>query len=125
MIWYDSHTFNRINLKENLNKTTKVKDNPNKKKIYVNRELVSPSINKEILFPQTPQIRKEIFMNSNKNSRLNSDFKENRTIEYIDKSEEQQKNDVNFLKEYKEILEKFTKTINANIGVTNNESDNK
>ena len=125
LIGYNSQTFNRINLKENLNKVSKIKNNPNNKKIYVNREIVSPHINKEILFPQTPQIRKELFLNSNKNNRLNSDFKTNRTIEYIDKSEEQQKNDVNFLKEYKEILEKFTKTINDNIGLNNNENNNK
>ena len=108
-----------------MNKVSKIKNNPNNKKIYLNREIVSPHINKEILFLQTPQIRKELFLNSNKNNRLNSDFKTNRTIEYIDKSEEQQKNDVNFLKEYKEILEKFTKTINDNIGLNNNENNNK
>ena len=30
---------------------------------------------------------------------------------------------MNFWKDYKEILEKFTKTINDNIGVNNNEND--
>ena len=91
MIRYNSQTFNRINLKENLNKVSKIKNNPNNKKINLNREIVSPHINKEILFLQTPQIRKELFLNSYKNNRLNSDYKIIRTIEYIDKSEVQKK----------------------------------
>lgn len=118
---HDSKTIDRNKLNDSFNKTTKL-TNSNKKKIYFNKEIKSPHIKKEILFPQTPQIRKEILINSNKNNKVNSDFKKTKTLEYIDKNKEQEKRNIDFLKEYKEILEKLTKTMNNNLGVTNNES---
>ena len=111
LIGYNSKTIDRSNLEDKFNKTVKIS---NKKKIFVNREIISPQIKKEMLIPQTPQIKKDIFIN-NKNNKGNSEFKKTRTIEYINKNKEQDNNSINFLKEYKEILEKVTNSINANI----------
>ena len=118
---HDSKTIDRNNLNDNFNKATK-NIISNKKKIYFNQEIKSPHIKKEILFPQTPQIKKEILINSIKNNKVNSDIKKTKTIEYINKNKEQEKKNIDFLKEYKEILEKLTKTINNNLGVANNEN---
>ena len=119
LIGYNSKTLDRSDLEDKFNSTAKI-SNKNKKKIFVNREIISPHIKKEILFPQTPQIQKDDFIN-NKKLLGNTEYKKIKTLEYINKNKEQEKNNVNFLKEYKEILEKFTNNINANLVLNKND----
>ena len=106
---YNSQTLDRNNIKKNKTK----------KKIYSNNNIISPHIKKEILFPQTPQIKKNILLNKI-NKINNSELIANKTKQFIDKSKEEENKNLNFIKEYKEILERLTNTINSNININNN-----
>ena len=111
LIEYNSQTLDRNNIKNNfiMNKI----QNLTKKRLNSNNELISPHINKEILFPQTPQIKKNILYN--KINIGNSELIKNKTKEFVNKSKDEENNNLNFIKEYKEILEKLKNTINSNI----------
>ena len=73
---------------------------------HVKNEINITQIKKEILMPQTPQISKDVFVpivNTEKievNKNLNLQ-------EFINKNKEEDKIRINFVKEYKEILDKF------------------
>ena len=108
LIQYNSQTLDR----KNINKDFKI----NKRKIYSNNNIISPHIKKEMLFPQTPQIQKNILYNRINKSN-NSELIKNKAKQFIDKSKEDENKNLNFIKEYKEILEKLTKTINSNINI--------
>ena len=84
--------------------------------------------------PQTPQTNKDIFMptiNREKNDNLENKIKIEIKNEYtssggggglqdfINKNKEEDKNRINFLKEYKEILDKYGSNLNQNINDNN------
>ena len=116
LIECNSKTLDRSDMSNNFDKINKM-TNTNRK-ISVNKLIISPHIKKELLFPQTPQVKKDILYN-NKIYKGNTEFKKDRTKEFVNKSKEEENNSLNFLKEYKDILEKLTNNINTNLGVNN------
>ena len=109
LIGYNPQTIDRNNIKNNL------KMNKTRKKINSNNAIISPHIKKEILFPQTPQIQKNILYNRINKINSNIELSKNKMKEFVDKNKDEENKNLNFIKEYKEILEKLTKTINSNI----------
>ena len=114
LIQYNSQTLDRNSIKKNdfkINQIQKI----TRKKIYSNNNIISPHIKKEILFTQTPKIKKNILYN--RINKGNSELNQNKAKEFIDKSKDEENKNLNFIKEYKEILEKLTNTINSNINI--------
>ena len=125
---YNSKTVDRKDIKENNNNklnnligVNNSKDDSNIMKDSINHvknEINITQIKKEILMPQTPQISKDDFVpivNTEKievNKNLNLQ-------EFINKNKEEDKNRINFVKEYKEILDKFGSNLNQNINNNN------
>ena len=74
-------------------------------------------IKREILFPQTPQVNKEVFIPNINNEKI--EIKNNTNInnlqEFINKNKEEDKNRISFLKEYKDILDKFGNNLKPKI----------
>ena len=113
---YNSKTVDRKDIKENNNNklnnligVNNSKDDSNIMKDSINHvknEINVTQIKKESLMPQTPQISKDVFVpivNTEKievNKNLNLQ-------EFINKNKEEDKIRINFVKEYKEILDKF------------------
>ena len=79
--------------------------------------------------PQTPQTSKETFMPTlnrekfeNLENKIEIEIKteynstnNNNLQDFINKNKEEDKNRINFLKEYKEILDKYGNNLNSNI----------
>ena len=128
---YNSKTVDRKDIKDNnLNKLNNIitvnvnnsKDNINIMKDNntinnVKNETSIAQIKREILFPQTPQVNKEVFIPNINNEKI--EIKNNANInnlqEFINKNKEEDKNRINFLKEYKDILDKFGNNLKPNI----------
>ena len=108
LIPYNSQTINRNDILKNNNNFKTL--NPIKKKI-INTEIISPQIKKVILFPQTPIINNK----TNRFNKINTELKKIKMKEFVDKNKEEENKNINFLKEYKEILEKLTNNINTNL----------
>ena len=135
---YSSKTVDRKDIKDNMsfNKMTSMinlnnskDDIINKDKNIIKNDIIVPQIKKEILIPQTPQITKEAFIpklseeeiteNKAQNKIQNKpEIKNNKQSdiqEFINKNKEEDKNRINFLKEYKEILDKYDLNQNQSV----------
>lgn len=100
---YNSKTIDRNDIMKrsfDINKTV----NNIGRKIYFNNEIKSPNLNKDNIFPQTPQIKKYLFVNKNDN---------------INKNKVNEKERKDLLKEYNDILTKFTNSL-----ILNNDNEN-
>ena len=100
---YNSKTIDRNDIMKrsfDINKTV----NNIGRKIYFNNEIKSPDLNKDNIFPQTPQIKKYLFVNKNDN---------------INKNKVNEKERKDLLKEYNDILTKFTNSL-----ILNNDNEN-
>ena len=105
---------NKDYINKNEIKEAKISQTP-----MINKELFMPQIKNDIILTQTPQINKELL-----NPTINKDNVENKNLttnknsdiqEFINKNKEEDKNRINFLKEYKEILDKYGSNLNQNI----------
>jgi len=105
---------NKEYIDKNEIKESKISQTP-----MINKELFMPQIKNEIILTQTPQINKEFL-----NPTINKDNAENKNLttnknsdiqDFINKNKEEDKNRINFLKEYKEILDKYGSNLSQNI----------
>ena len=99
-----------LNTENNVNNTNKILAMTNNYRTITNRPLQNDNIN------TMPNLKNAPSLNTNKDSNLIyrngglktiSELRENDTQEFINKNKEEDKNHINFLKEYKEILNKF------------------
>ena len=125
----DNISFNKMTSMINLNNSKDDINIINKEQNMIQNEIAVPQIKKEILIPQTPQITKEAFLpklseeeiNENKAQNIvqnKNEIKNNKQSdiqEFINKNKEEDKNRINFLKEYKEILDKFDLNQNQSV----------
>ena len=131
----ENGSFTKMNSMININKSKDDINSVNKEKKPFNNENFMAQIKKEILIPQTPQINKQNKEYINKNEikevkisqtpiinkelfipQIKNDISLTQTPpinknsdiqEFINKNKEEDKNRINFLKEYKEILDKY------------------
>ena len=105
---------NKDYINKNEIKEAKISQTP-----MINKELFMPQIKNDIILTQTPQINKELL-----NPTINKDNVENKNLttnknsdiqEFINKNKEEDKNRINFLKEYKEILDKYGNNLSQSI----------
>jgi hypothetical protein len=128
----DNSNLNKINNFESINNSKddlNINLNINKEKKNIKDEILMSQIKKEILMPQTPQTSKETFMPTlnrekfeNLENKIEIEIKteynstnNNNLQDFINKNKEEDKNRINFLKEYKEILDKYGNNLNSNI----------
>ena len=99
-----------LNTENNVNNTNKILAMTNNYRTITNRPLQNDNIN------TMPNLKNAPSLNTNKDSNLIyrngglktiSELRENDTQEFINKNKEEDKNHINFLKEYKETLDKF------------------
>ena len=99
-----------LNTENNVNNTNKILSMTNNYRTITNRPLQNDNIN------TMPNLKNAPSLNTNKDSNLIyrngglktiSELRENDTQEFINKNKEEDKNHINFLKEYKETLDKF------------------
>jgi len=105
---------NKEYIDKNEIKESKISQTP-----MINKELFMPQIKNDMILTQTPQINKEFLNptinkenveNKNPTTNKNSDIQD-----FINKNKEEDKNRINFLKEYKEILDKYGSNLSQNI----------
>ena len=105
---------NKEYIDKNEIKESKISQTP-----MINKELFMPQIKNDMILTQTPQINKE-FLNPtiNKENVENKNLTTNKNSDiqdFINKNKEEDKNRINFLKEYKEILDKYGSNLSQNI----------
>jgi len=105
---------NKEYIDKNEIKESKISQTP-----MINKELFMPQIKNDVILTQTPQINKE-FLNPtiNKENVENKNLTTNKNSDiqdFINKNKEEDKNRINFLKEYKEILDKYGSNLSQNI----------